>query len=187
MDYSKEIKKVLSELNSRGHSRDAIEEKLGYATNAIDQSLARGGSKKILRSLQLYLELVLKNSTLDESEHQMKESELPYGNSISQLIHQQNKLIISLNNQSETANSILKRISDNVELKIEMIDSNLADAVDRIDYLKVDLLSQKSVILKSLERLEGKKPGTLVKEEGSINVSLLKELKKQGSLPLKGS
>lgn len=108
-----------------------------------------------------------------------------YGISVRQLISQQNKLIQSLNKQSETANTILKRIADKVETKVETIDTNLSDALERIDFLKADLLSQKTVVLKSLSRLEGKGEEALLKEEGNINIALLKQLRKQGTSPHK--
>jgi len=62
MDYKKEIIKLLELLKLKGHDRATIEEKLGYAENAIDQSLARNGSMKLYKSLLLYRDWVLSNS-----------------------------------------------------------------------------------------------------------------------------
>ncbi len=80
MDYKKEIVKLLDFLKSKGHDRASIEKKLGYANNAIDQSLARDGSKKLLMALRLYKEWVLKNSIPTEnSEFQVNEDSRNYG------------------------------------------------------------------------------------------------------------
>lgn len=63
MNYKEDIEKVLKSLKDLGHDRGMIEEKLGYSINAIDQSLSRGGSKKIYQGILLYQENVLNNST----------------------------------------------------------------------------------------------------------------------------
>ena len=105
MDYKKEIIKLLEFLKSKGHDRSAIEEKLGYAENAIDQSLARNGSMKLYKSLTLYRDWVLSNSISPRDtgiENKLQESEHSYG-----IQHQLlNMLQQSLDDNSKHADSI---------------------------------------------------------------------------------
>lgn len=65
MNFKTEIENVLGLLKSKGHDRGRIEAKLGYAANSIDQSLARGGTQKLLRVIELYRDYVLLNATDD--------------------------------------------------------------------------------------------------------------------------
>lgn len=58
-DFKKEIENLLDSLKELGYERGAIEEKLGYSENAIDQSLARKGTKKLYSAIKMYKEYVL--------------------------------------------------------------------------------------------------------------------------------
>ena len=69
MNFKKEIENVLNYLKSQGHDRAKIEGRLGYAPNAIDQSLARGGSNKLLCGILLYKDAVLNNSIIEKRQH----------------------------------------------------------------------------------------------------------------------
>lgn len=174
MDYKKEIQNLLEFLKKLGHSRNEIETKLGLASNSITQTLSRNGSERMYREILLFKEwAVLNNST---SKGQAEEPVPVYGDPMSRLLVQQNRLIDSMNQQSTTANKILVRLADNVETKVESIDLSLADALARIESLTINVTSGRSVILKSLARLEKKPEQTLQKEADSINASLLQEL-----------
>lgn len=105
---------------------------------------------------------------------------------IDEILRQQNNLIKTLTLQSETANGILQRITDNVENKLGDLDANLKDALGRVESLKYDVFSGRQVTLESLARIEGKKPGALVKEADSIVLSLLSSRKQQNKSAGKG-
>ena len=124
-----------------------------------------------------------KQSLVEDGEVEYKPASLLYAD----LIKQQNKLIASLNKQSETCNTILQRLSENVEKKVEAIDANLNDALGRVDSLKYDLYSGRKVVLQSLARLEKKPVNHLLNEADSIIASLMQEQSnKQNTLPGKG-
>jgi hypothetical protein len=62
MDLKKEIEIRLKSLKEKGLSRRNIEEKLKYRENYIDQSLSKGGSVRLLKSLDL---LISNNETFN--------------------------------------------------------------------------------------------------------------------------
>ncbi len=179
MNYKQEIQKILKELKGLGHHRTEVEKRLGLAIGSISQTIARNGSERLLKSLVLYKEwALLSNSVInDETVQQdgiVNEPEPEYGNLAERLMAQQNKLIDSMNQQSTTANTILARLADNVETKVLSIDLSLADALARIESLTINMSSGRSVILKSLARLEKKPEHALQQEADSINASLLR-------------
>jgi hypothetical protein len=181
MDYRKEIEKLLQHLKNEGWSRAAIEQDRGYAANYIDQMLSKGGNAKFLKSLQDLLNRILLQKAMPAHGNVMNEPQEQYGNSLSLLIQQQNKLIGSLNKQSETANAILKKLSESVVDKVENVDINLNDALARIDSLKMDVYSGRQVILQSLARLEKKPVNALLSEADNITISILSQQKKKQS------
>lgn len=63
MEYRNNIEEILDFLKSNGHDRGRIEARLGYSANAIDQALARGGNRRLLKVLELYKDWVLQNAT----------------------------------------------------------------------------------------------------------------------------
>ena len=158
-------------MKAHGHDRARIEEKLGYSSNGIDQSLSRKTSGgKLYKQLLLYKEWMLNNSTSagpGKSQGDIDRTQ------ISILVAQQNKLIEVLNTQAGTANEILRRIADNVEVKVENISANLTDVLGRVDSLKLDVVSGRTVVLQSLARLEKKKPNALIEEGDNIIAGLM--------------
>jgi transcriptional regulator with XRE-family HTH domain len=78
-------------------------------------------------------------------------------------------------------NTILERQTKNVEEKVETIDSNLRGAFGRLDSLKLELHSGKTIVLQSLARLEKKPVNSLLKEADSIVQSYLAEQNEQQS------
>lgn len=59
MNYKEEILELLKHLKEAGIGRAQIEHDFEYAENFIDQTLARGGNKKILAALKIYCKAVL--------------------------------------------------------------------------------------------------------------------------------
>jgi hypothetical protein len=177
MNYKEEIQKILKVLKQMGYQRPQIESRLGLAEGSISQTIARNGSERLLKALVLYKEWAILSKSVNVDEQAViQEPEPKYGDQMSRLLVQQNRLIDSMNQQSTTANTILARLADNAETKVESIDLSLADALARIDSLRIDVTSGRSVILKSLARLEKKPELSLQKEADNINASLLQEL-----------
>lgn len=65
MEFKEPIKKLIISLKEGGYDRRKIEQELGLAENSIDQSLSRGGTRKLYTSLKLLADNVLKNATSD--------------------------------------------------------------------------------------------------------------------------
>ncbi len=188
MDYKKEIRTLLKSLKNRGFDRKYIENALGIAENGIDQALSRTPTEKLYKQVLLFNDYILLKNASIEKDQVIQEPEPEYGNVTERLLTQQNKLIDSMNKQSEVANSILNHLANNVESKVEVIDSNLNDALGRIESLKLDLRSGRNVVLKSLARLEKRTENSLVKEADSIILALMQEQsRKQNKKPGKGS
>ena len=61
-NFKLKIENVLDFLKSKGHDRGKIEKRLGYSANGIDQSLSRGGSLRLLKTIELYRDFILNNS-----------------------------------------------------------------------------------------------------------------------------
>jgi hypothetical protein len=176
MNYKEEIQKILKTLKANGHLRPDIEERLGLAEGSISQTIARNGSERLLKSLQLYLEWAkLSKSGNKVEETIVEEPAAEYDGVYKKLIVQQNKLIDSMNQLSATSNRILSKMADSVETKVDILDLNLTDALARIESLSMNMKSGRHVVLKSLARLEGKPEGQLLAEADSINASLLRE------------
>lgn len=176
INYKAEIQKILKQLKQLGYHRTEVEERLGLAIGSISQTIARNGSERLLKSLVLYKEwALLSNSVKNEQPIILQEPEPEYGSMAERLIAQQNKLIDSMNQQSTTANTILARLAENVETRVQDIDINLNDALARIEALTINVSSGRNVILKSLARLEKKPEHTLQIEADNINASLLQE------------
>lgn len=183
MSYKKEIENVLDSLKNHGFDRDAIEKRLDYSKNYIDQQLSKGGNKKFLGSLKRLRDQILQK-TIPSVDKDANINEADWGKSVTieSLMQQQNKLINSLNRQSELSSTILQRMADNVEKKVESIDINLNDALGRVDSLKLDLYSGRMVVLQSLARLEKKPVNSLLAEADNIIAAYLNEhLQKQGT------
>ncbi|MBE2229972.1 MAG: hypothetical protein IAE96_04930 [Chitinophagaceae bacterium] len=177
MNYKEEIKKTLKALKQMGFQRAEIESRLGLAEGSISQTIARNGSERLLKALVLYKEwAILSKSVNQEAGTIVQEPVRAYEDPMNRLLVQQNKLIDSMNQQSTTANTILARLADNVETKVESIDLSLADALARIESLTINVTSGRSVILKSLARIENKPELELQKEADNINAFLLQEL-----------
>jgi hypothetical protein len=183
-DYRAEADKYLNVLKNKGLNRAQIESELGYANNYIDQQLSKGGNKRFVKALRDLVDK-LQKAIPDKSDQFLIEEDIPeYGLTFKSIMNQQNKLIISLNKQSETANEILRRLADNVEKRVDKIDVNLIDALGRMDSLKMDIYSERMVVLQSLARLEKKPENSLLSEADNIISSMLEQQqKKQGNTP----
>lgn len=179
MDYKIEAEKYLAILAKKGYNRSQIEEQLGYSNNYIDQQLSKGGNKKFVRSLKGLVDVILQKATVGDVDQQTLNDSGDQDISVRYLIAQQNKLIVSMNKQAETANEILKRMADNVEKKVTEIDTNLIDALGRVDSLKLDLYSGRMVLLQSLARLENKPENSLLAEADNIIAALLDQQKNE--------
>lgn len=138
-----------------------------------------GFSREILEGTLLTNELYdkyrkkVKHKAEEDAVTMVNEENEKYGITVDQLFAQQNKLLISLNKQSETANNILERMANTVEKKVDQVDINLTDALGRIDSLKLDLYSGRKVVLQSLARLEKKPVNSLLTEADSITAAIL--------------
>lgn len=184
MNYKKDIETILNSLKNYGYDRTRIEKEANYSENYIDQQLSKGGNKRFVNSLKQFRDRILQKTT--SSGNEVNEDHVPVVN-LQTLIIQQNKLIVSMNRQSETANAILQRLTDNVEGKIAQIDTNLIDALGRVDSLKFDVYSGRQVVLESLARLEGKSEKSLLKRADSIVISLMDQQKQQNKSAGKGN
>lgn len=74
---------------------------------------------------------------------------------------------------SDTTNRILERQEKDIVDKIQTIDANLNLVTVQAESIKLDVESARSVVLKSLARLEKKKEDQLVNEADSIKTGLL--------------
>lgn len=78
---------------------------------------------------------------------------------------------------TKTQNTLLERQTKNIEEKVLVIDSNLADALGIVESLKLDLSSGREVVLRSLARLEKRKDQEdLLKEADNRAVELRAQL-----------
>lgn len=155
MDLKETIEDVLKSLKEKDYSRGKIEKELGLGENSIDQNLSRGGTKKMLSRLKLLDNQVLQNATPSRDD----------------LL---TTLVQELVTLSRTTNRILNQQTQDLADKIKKIDSNLSLVSAQGEILKVDIESSRTVMLKSLARIEGKKPGQLLDEADSIKISLLR-------------
>lgn len=58
-----EMEKILDQLKKNGWTRGAIEKRLNYSENYIDQQLSRGNNKRFLKALIDLNEQILQNTT----------------------------------------------------------------------------------------------------------------------------
>jgi hypothetical protein len=57
MNYKEQIETLIDQLKFFGFNRRTIEQTLSYSENSIDQSLARGGTARLLTGIKMLLEL----------------------------------------------------------------------------------------------------------------------------------
>lgn len=159
MDYKKKIEKLLSNLKSAGHTRGMIEERLGYSANAIDQGLARGGSEKMFKAIELYSDYVLKNATNanrgtnEGQSFRLEEA----GQSYSFEGKGSRELLPVLVQLMETQNRILLRQEDELVGRLKRVETNLVYVAGKTQSLFYDVVSGRTTVLRSLSRLEKRK------------------------------
>lgn len=68
MDFRKEIESLLVSLKIHGLDRDAIEQKLRYSPNYIDQQLSKGGNKRFVQALEDLLQKTISVAHPDDIE-----------------------------------------------------------------------------------------------------------------------
>lgn len=66
MAYKESIQNLLISLKKAGFSRGDLEARLGLAPNSIDQTLSRGGTKRLFTSLTILNDQILNNSISEE-------------------------------------------------------------------------------------------------------------------------
>jgi hypothetical protein len=175
---SKELKKLVGLIKAQtGKNQGQIADEINYSRahfNVMINGDDNPELEKLLRSkYKKQIEQSVGNDGLSSKEN--------IDPTFFDLIHHQSKILEVLQIQSETANKILHRLATNVEEKIVTIDSNLKDVQGRVDSLKLDVYSGRTVVLRSLARLEKKPENTLLKEADNIIVGLLEEqTNKQG-------
>jgi hypothetical protein len=165
-----------------GKSIDEIAKSIDYARAYFNDQINKGENinikKKLIAKYKSSLEHFVRN---EDYGNQTEVQEYPgaFGQKTPELL----TVLVEL---MKRQNHILERQLENVELKVERIDTNLDDALGRVESLKLDLISGRIVVLKSLARLEKKNPDTLLKEADNTKLELLKAQTRQSKSAGKG-
>src|SRR5436190_7010522 len=162
-----ELQKMIKEIQYRtDETFDDIATRLDYARAYLNDQVNKGGNNTIRQKLIKQYPRILKQFVRsDDDKLSFNEDNAGYGG--------QPELLNVLIELMKRQNIILEKQTSNVESKVDNIETNLNDALGRVDSLKFDLQSQRDVVLRSLARLEKKPEDALLKEADNIIVGLL--------------
>jgi hypothetical protein len=120
-----EMKKILDELEGKGWSRDAIEEKLNYSENYIDQQLSKGSNKRFLKAIT-----DLNNTLLEKATSTVHEPPAQYSYS--------EKAITNLTETNRMMMETNKKMVDTFIDKMALLDS-IKSNLDKMPLAMIDL------------------------------------------------
>jgi hypothetical protein len=140
MSIKKEIELLLESLKKIGIERGEIEEAIGYSENYIDQTLSRGGNKKVLGAIKLYAQVLQKTIRRHKSNSMVNEDPESYtaNPNYDKLINQilsDRQIIINLHEaRSKQAEEMARKMESHYEdakmekaRLLDFIDSSLKD------------------------------------------------------------
>lgn len=178
-DEIKSLIKNIADRTGKTQAEIAIEAK--YKPKTLTQLISAGANlDKAYQRLKMAFPDRLKNSTME--------------NLIVQLMERQNQLMEEQKALTQKQNKILEDQQKNIISKVERIDavtetinSNVSKIMKGLAAVGAQVDSRGEVVLKSLERIERKAAGDLLKEANKIVARRAPLKKKQDKQPVSGN